>query len=748
MKTTAKLSPFFIWWTSRLTLWVCLVALFAFAGLAEAQDEADTSEPTETTETTPSGTTETTEATKASGVDATTAASAAGGIRMNPVNNTFDLTAVDTDVKLLLVQLSKQIRRNIVTSQGVQGNVTVDLYGVTFDQALAAILRSAGLVHKEEDGIIYVYSAAEFAALQMVMETKVFHLYYLTATDAKALLEAMLTAQGKITITPADDTGLRKCESEKRPSNAAKETIVVFDTKENLKKITRVVAEIDVRPPQVLVEATILSVLLDDDDDMGVDLSILAGNANFNQYGATSNLGANPAIPAAPGVRNFNKIQGRMGTGFSDLQTDTLGGLSLGIVSSNLAMFVRVLEETRDTTMLANPKLMIVNKQYGEVLIGDSMGYIASSETTDTSTTSTVEFLETGTKLHIRPFVGKNDYIRMEIHPEISDGNVTVPAGATVALPNKTTTEITTNVIVRDGKTIVIGGLFQERNIRHRSQIPVLGNIPWAGSLFRNTNDNLEKRELIILITPHLVRYDSDEEIGAKIKKETDLFRLGARRGLMWWNRTRLSDAFVLEARRAMANGEMDKAMWNIDLALATVPVKNDALFLKEKLQPCTSWGALPDYLTANNLIQQFLLDETGTPYGLRGMKPAEKEQKPAEKVEKVSKPTPAVISETKTPKPKIEEPAKEEPAKEEPAGEEPVMEPAKEQPIKTEPAKEEPAREEPAKEEPAKEEPAKEEPAKEEPAKEEPAKEEPAKEEPAKDEPAKDEPAKEEPAK
>src|SRR4029453_880777 len=141
-------------------------------------------------------------------------------------------------------------------------------------------------------------------------------------------------------------------------------------------------------------------------------------------------------------------------------------------------------------------------KMRGEVLVGREDGYLTTT-VTDSSAVQTVEFLKTGTRLIFRPYVGDDGYIRMEVHPEDSDGKVVS------GLPQKTTTEVTTNVMVKDGHTVVIGGLFRESSLTTRSQIPGLGDIPILGVLFRAQEDQTAREEIIILLTPHIVKDDS-----------------------------------------------------------------------------------------------------------------------------------------------------------------------------------------------------------------------------------------------
>src|SRR5688500_16726599 len=176
-------------------------------------------------------------------------------------------------------------------------------------------------------------------------------------------------------------------------------------------------------------------------------------------------------------------------------------GRRVGCISDVASMYVGALEGIAGTTVLASPRVLALNKQRGEVIVGRKDGYLTTT-TTDTSTVQTVEFLDTGTRLVFRPFVGDDGYIRMEIHPEDSSG------GLANNLPFKITTEVTSNIMVKDGRTIVIGGLFREASTRSRSQIPGLGNLPIAGALFRQQRDNTAREEIIILLTPHIVKDD------------------------------------------------------------------------------------------------------------------------------------------------------------------------------------------------------------------------------------------------
>ena len=291
--------------------------------------------------------------------------------------------------------------------------------------------------------------------------------------------------------------------------------------------------------------------------------------------------------------------------GFDALGTDSLG-MTVGILGNRIAMFITALESVTDTTVLANPKLLVLNKQKGEVLIVERQGY-RTETTTETGVSEEIEFLETGTKLLVRPFVCKDGYVRMEIHPEESEGIIDDDN-----LPFETTTEVTSNVLVKDGHTIVIGGLFREETQNARNQVPVLGNIPYLGTLFRHTNDAIQRREIIILITPHIVQQHAAEAISEQLKDDIERFRIGQRKGVQWWARDRLVQTSMRWAKQALAKGQKGFAMWHLDMVLSMNPKLDEAVHLKERLNGRANWADEPRISSAKYIIQRMMMHEMG----------------------------------------------------------------------------------------------------------------------------------------
>src|SRR5439155_24925787 len=128
--------------------------------------------------------------------------------------------------------------------------------------------------------------------------------------------------------------------------------------------------------------------------------------------------------------------------------------------------------------VLATPRLLVLNKQPAELQLGDRLGYATFSQSL-VSTVQQVQFLNVGTLLRVRPFISSDGMVRMEIHPERSTGVVVNN------IPQTNTSEVTTNVMVPDGSTIVIGGLMENQRTRNQGGVPILSDLPWVGALFR-----------------------------------------------------------------------------------------------------------------------------------------------------------------------------------------------------------------------------------------------------------------------
>jgi len=477
--------------------------------------------------------------------------------------------------------LSALYKTNIVPSSNVDGPLTVtSLYDVTFEQALDAVL-GYGYKYDIEGNFIKVYTAEEYKKIKEDpdrMIYKVFTLYYISAAEAQNLITPVLSSDVQIQVSSPAETeisGGGGTSSGGSSSSAAgsigsggggdsmalHDTIVVYDYPEKIEKAKEVIKALDIRPKQVLVEATILSALLTEKMDIGIDLNLLDGVSLTSSLTQIASLGSGTPIETS---------------GFA-IAGD---GLKVGIRSGNLVGFIRALEEVTDITVLANPKILALNKQEGSVLIGRNLGYrqTSSISAAGTEVQGEVKFLPTGTQLVFRPYIGNDGYIRMDIYPKDSTAELDSDG-----VPQETTTELKTNILVKDGETIVIGGLFRDVVTTVRTQVPLLGDIPIIGALFRGTTDTTQREEVIVLLTTHIIEEPSELE-GEARADDIRRKRFGAKEGLQWAGKARLAEDRYAKAAQYYVDGDTEAAMKELDYVLELRPSYLEAIRLKEKI--------------------------------------------------------------------------------------------------------------------------------------------------------------------
>jgi type IV pilus secretin PilQ/predicted competence protein len=404
----------------------------------------------------------------------------------------------DVEIRKALELLSREGSLNILVSSGVSGRVTANLEGLSFDRALDAILKLCNLAGHREAGLIYVYTQDEFTQLHQrggKLATRVYHLKYLRGNDAEKMIAPFLAESGRIAVTPASEVGIgSKTDQAGGDSLAGGDVLIVQDFESVLETIDAIIARLDVQPTQVLIEAVITEVQLDHNKDLGVNFAVLDGAGRvLTSVGNALELNAIGAFNPTDILAAGNTLPGTSTDGFT---TDT-HGVKFGFVDKDITGFIRALESVGEMRVLASPRILVLNKQRAELIIGERIGF-KTLTVTETHAVEKVEFLNVGTQLRLRPFVGNDGMIRMEIHPERSTGELVD------GLPRTTTSEVTTNVIVPDGSTVVIAGLMQDREDVEQSGVPGLSRLRWLGAPFRQRSHEAEKKELIVLLTPRI----------------------------------------------------------------------------------------------------------------------------------------------------------------------------------------------------------------------------------------------------
>lgn len=364
----------------------------------------------------------------------------------------LSLTLRNVAISEVMEMLSKSAKVNILLSEDVQGNISVNLYEIEVDDAIQSIATSAGYAVERRNGSYFIVARDQAGKSDAGGPTQLrtFKIQYSDPEVVAQVLEHYLSSFGTITTLPK------------------RRLLVVSDKPHFLQRIEKLLNELDRQPRQILIEARILEVGLKDSESYGLDWTKI-----------------------------FNSEKGAVG--IQGLSNPGSPGLFFDYLSPNVDIVLNALRERSRLRTLATPKLLALEDQEAETVIGDRLGYNVTTTINNVTTTST-EFLESGVILRVRPSVDEQNRILLDIHPEVSTGSVSDDG-----IPNQNTTEVTTSMLVESGKTVFIGGLIKRKSEQSREGVPVLGDIPVVGMMFSNRALSTVNTELVVLITPYIV---------------------------------------------------------------------------------------------------------------------------------------------------------------------------------------------------------------------------------------------------
>ncbi len=414
------------------------------------------------------------------------------------------VTFTNASIEEVLFTFSEVADRTIVSGPGVTGNVTAQIRDQPWDDAMQAILESQGLVAEEKDnGIIRVddiQSLADRVNLEPLV-TEAFRINYATATELAEAIRALLTpARGQVSVAQATNM------------------VIVTDIQRVVDRVGELIGELDIRTPQVTISAKI----------------IFVNRTDLHEFGVTYDLkdsGGNQLNVLTPGAADLN------GDGIIEypdevveVGTDviSLGGSSLAALGNannrvagatltmlttlvagrhSLINFIEALESVNLSDVQATPTVTVTDNQQARIVVGEETpirvldAAAAGGGTGSVIPTASVEIKETGIILEATPHVA-GDHILLELHAERSAAVLAESDAGFIFQTQKATSR----VLVRDGETVVIAGLTVTEVNEVRSGIPLLMNIPIIGRLFRVTRESQIQRDLMILVTPHIVR--------------------------------------------------------------------------------------------------------------------------------------------------------------------------------------------------------------------------------------------------
>ena len=449
----------------------------------------------------------------------------------------------DMDIKTLLKALALKHKVKIVSTPNVAGRISLNLNQTSLEDTLTAIARIMGLIWTNE-GSIYILSRDNHVDMEQnsqkeggydsngsensagievrdAEQNALRTTHYAPSTQETIFRGRPLCLPGEKTVIhyplsvigENTENGKLKTDNSLIQHEADPKSIKVFHVNyADLKELSKVIQwsfekirttaypqegmilvegdskevalvqglihSLDIPPRQALIEAQILEINLSDDMTYGIDWS-----GTFSQGHESS------GVISSPGAV---------------LPSDTSSGdassqFLFGILKPHFYLKLSALEKKGDVKTLAKPRIMVLDGKSAQILIGGRLGYYLTT-TTQTSTVQSVEFLDIGTQLKLIPHIAEDGNILMDIQPEVSDGSLSS------GLPQKTTTSVSTSVMVKAGETIFIGGLIRNSEIKQRDRLPVLGHIPVLGKLFFSKASNqTQRKELVILLTPYLV---------------------------------------------------------------------------------------------------------------------------------------------------------------------------------------------------------------------------------------------------
>ena len=530
-------------------------------------------------------------------------------------HGTVTLAAQGIDITKLLELLSIKSHMNIVASEKVKAQVSVSLYDVPIDQALDALLTVNGFVWERQGPFVMVYTRAEKEAMdkaKMKREARVFTLQFLSPDDALTLTKPLLSEGGTAVSLGKVKEGYEPTISDGGSDTYAYATrVLVNDFPDVLDKAAKILKEADVQPQQVRVEATILVADVAENDAFGLDISAV-GSINFgNVVGGPMNAfdslknGTQKPYPGK-GTANdaslYPEIEGTNPT------------LQVGVLTNDLAIFLQMLDEVRNTTVLARPTVTVLNRQKAQVNIGKKLGYLSTTQT-QTSTTQEVQYIDTGVKLTFRAFISPDGMVRMELAPSIIQAQYATVKfqGTDTSIPNQANQDLRTNVRVKSGQTIVLGGLFTDSSDTRNRQIPLLGDaIPGA---FSGQSDVTQRQEVIFLVTPVIVEDPKNAADGDQALKVIDAVQTGARAGLLPFSHAQIGGNYQMQAMEAWRAGDKAKALLYADQALRVTPNLPSMIQLREDIRTdnagpwkskLDSLDMMPDYIRKNGMLLGF----------------------------------------------------------------------------------------------------------------------------------------------
>ena len=400
----------------------------------------------------------------------------------------LSLNFQDIDVRSVLQLIADFTSLNLVASDTVQGGITLRLQNVPWDEALDLVLKTKGLDKRKIGNVLLVAPADEIAArerqemesLKQIAELaplrrELLQVNYAKAADIAKLFQSVTSAEAK-----ADERGSITVDD--RTNN-----IIAYQTQDRLDELRRIVSQLDIPVRQVMIEARIVEATVGYDKALGVRWGGSSTNGNFTAGGGTAQPTTLTGQSTSAPYVDLGAAGATSGIGISFLTDNTTLDLELS-----------AMEKTGNGEIVSQPKVVTSDKETAKILKGTEIPYQESSSSGATS----VSFKEASLSLEVTPQITPDNRIIMEVKVTKDEPDY---LNMVNGVPPIKKNEVNAKVLVSDGETIVIGGVFSNTQNKVVDKVPFLGDVPYVGRLFRRDVVSEKKSELLVFLTPRIM---------------------------------------------------------------------------------------------------------------------------------------------------------------------------------------------------------------------------------------------------
>lgn len=418
----------------------------------------------------------------------------------------LSLNFQDIDVRSVLQLIADFTDLNLVASDTVQGNITLRLQNVPWDQALDLVLKTKGLDKRKIGNVLLVAPADEIAARERQemeaqkqiaelapLRRELIQVNYAKASQIATLFQSVTSGNSDVrgSVTVDDRTN----------------SIIAYQTQEQLDELRRVVTQLDIPVRQVMIEARIVEANVDYSKSLGVRWggALVSNGGKWNAFGKDGNIGIKDKedINCGPFAGNCTLPTNSSNSPvpFVDMGAlNATSGLGIGFITNHaiLDLQLSAMEKTGNGEVVSQPKVVTSDKETAKILKGSEIPYQEASSSGATSTS----FKEAALSLEVTPQITPDNRIIMDVKVTKDEADF---ANAVNGVPPIKKNEVNAKVLVTDGETIVIGGVFSNTQTKSVDKVPFLGDLPFVGRIFRRDNVQDQKSELLVFITPRIM---------------------------------------------------------------------------------------------------------------------------------------------------------------------------------------------------------------------------------------------------